>query len=74
MTFKHVRSPLFQILVAFSSLSLVGCGGEGGDPEPNTSTNDIQAFLDENPDAVEKPEDVPADESEVFAAGDGANQ
>lgn len=60
-------------LIAFSFLFpvlLSGCGGTETAGEPNASTNDIQAYLDANPDAVEKPEDVAADEAATFAAGE----
>ncbi len=42
--------------------------------EPTATTNEIQAYLEANPDAIEKPEDRAADESAEFAAGDDSVQ
>ena len=42
--------------------------------EPTATTIDIQAYLEANPDAVEKPEDRATDEAEEFAAGDDSGQ
>lgn len=67
----------FWSLIVFGSLlfiTLPGCGASGKEGEPNASTNEIQEYLKANPDAVEKPEDVAADEAATFAAGDGTGE
>ncbi|KAA5547215.1 hypothetical protein FYK55_02090 [Roseiconus nitratireducens] len=48
---------------------LSGCAES--EPEVGASTNDIQSYLAENPDALEQPEDQPTDESATFEAGAG---
>ncbi|MEM1228711.1 MAG: hypothetical protein AAGJ40_23750 [Planctomycetota bacterium] len=61
------------ILVLCSLMLTMGCQ-EASTPVVGESTNEIQAYLDANPDAIEKPEDVAADENAEFDAGNAGSE
>jgi hypothetical protein len=54
-------------LVLLASCFIAGCGSDTNQPGP--AGNEIQDFLDQNPEMVASPEDAPADEAAEFEAG-----
>ena len=60
------RSSLFVCLPILLA-SLVGCSQP--ETETGASSNEIERFIQENPDLVARPEDTPASEADEFAAG-----
>ena len=52
----------------FGSLLVTQLGCGGSEQAPPATTNDINAYLEANPDAREKPEDVAGDEDQEIDA------
>ncbi|WP_146399605.1 hypothetical protein [Planctomycetes bacterium CA13] len=47
---------------------VTGCGG--GEVAPNATTNEIQSYLEENPDVAMRADDEPPEEQEQFEMSD----
>ncbi|MCO8122340.1 hypothetical protein NHH03_11365 [Stieleria sp. TO1_6] len=63
------RLPVASAAIVLVAGLLVGCGSESA--KPTADTNDIQSYIDANPDKVDGPDSSPVDEASEFAAGDG---
>lgn len=71
MTLSHHSSVLASVSLCLLCFSLAGCGGSDSSTGPSVSTNEIERYIQENPDKISGPEDSPVDEAAEFAAGNG---
>tara|TARA_A100001391_G_scaffold196409_1_gene174952 strand:+ start:1029 stop:1307 length:279 start_codon:yes stop_codon:yes gene_type:complete len=66
---KKIRLLTMPLSLSLMGLALTGCG-EGGN-QVNSSTSEIESFINENPDQLASPEDSPSSDADEFAAGNG---